>query len=62
MLAKVDQQKLRVYIAISIVTTENLIQKELYQVLTWKEIQGFPGGSLVKNRPTNAGDTHWLVP
>ena len=27
MLAKVDQQKLRVYIAMSIVTTENLIQK-----------------------------------
>ena len=34
----------------------SLPEKE-FRVMIEKMIQGFPGGSLVKNRPANAGDT-----
>ena len=35
--------------------------KKIYKwpLSTWKNIQGFPGGSVVKSPPARAGDTHW---
>ena len=38
---------------------EALATSEIYGSLMW--LQGFPGGSVVKNPPANAGDTQMWV-
>ena len=49
-----NTEKSFIYISVFWGTNISVIQTEIFKQLKFK---GFPGGSLVKNPPVNAGDT-----